>query len=241
MLADAVERLDLARSAPRSPPDRPGAAASPPGSSCSCWCARARRTRTPASHSPRLRAAARAGCRSPSRPAGRGGCRAAASAAAAPADRICGRSCLWQHGEHRMIAAPARRPRCSAWSVAVSQACSAIITSIASGSWLAHVAGHEAQARRAPARSRGAVARARPGRAQLDAGDLGRAAERAAQVVVQREGQVALARAEVDDADRAVAAGQPRRRERVVEDLDELVDLLPLARHRRHQPALARR
>ena len=47
--------------------------------------------------------------------------------------RICGRSSLWQQGAHIRIDAPARIPRYSATSVAVSQACSAISIWICSG------------------------------------------------------------------------------------------------------------
>ena len=79
--------------------------------------------------------------------------------------------------------------------------------------------------------------------AQLDAGDLRRDAEAAAQVLVDGEGEIALAAAVVDDAQRARRRGAFSRRrqriERVVEDLEELVDLAPLARHRRNQ-AVAR-
>jgi hypothetical protein len=77
--------------------------------------------------------------------------------------------------------------------------------------------------------------------AQLDADDPRHAAEAAAQMLVHGEGQVALAAAVVDDADRLGADRRRRgqRVERVIEDLEELLDLAPLARHRRHQPMRA--
>ena len=136
-----------------------------------------------------------------------------------------------------MIAAPARMPRCSAWSVAVSQACSAIITSIAVGRVRAHVALHEAQALQRAALGR-AGCTARPGRraarrrstsalARRACGAGGRARRRSDSPCRRRSRRRASARRR--------RSGE--RRQRVVEDLDELVDLLPLARHRRHQPA----
>ena len=72
-----------------------------------------------------------------------------------------------------MISAPARRPRCSAWSVAVSQACSAIITSIGPALVAPHVAVHEAQPVGAGALG-GAVAQLDQVGPQLDAGHFGR-------------------------------------------------------------------
>ena len=59
----------------------------------------------------------------------------------------------------------------------------------------------------------------------------------AAQPVVHREGEVALAGAEVEHAHRALARGQRRTRVGMREHLDELVDLPPLACHRGHQAA----
>ena len=81
---------------------------------------------------------------------------------------------------------------------------------------------------------------------QLDADHLRIDARLPAQVIVNREGQVALAGAEIDHADRALVAGrggrigieQGRGAQRAGDHLDELVDLLPLARHRRHHRVL---
>ena len=85
---------------------------------------------------------------------------------------ICGRSSLWQHGEQTRTAAPARTPRSIAWSVAVSQACRAIITSTAAGAKRAQVALRRS-ARPAHAAALGdAVAERDELGAQLDAGHL---------------------------------------------------------------------
>ena len=118
---------------------------------------------------------------------------------------------MWQHGAHMMMAAPARMPWWMASSVAVSQACSAIMTSIRGrpGALLVlpYVAGNvalaEGQALDAE-RGHGLVAGLHQVAAQLDAG-CAVDSQRVAQVVVQREGQVALARAEVDQAQRRLA------------------------------------
>ena len=69
----------------------------------------------------------------------------------------------------------------------------------------AQVALHEAQALASRSLG-GAVAQLDQVGAQLDAGDLRRHAEAAAQVLVHGEGEVALAAAEVDDAQRASPA-----------------------------------
>ena len=88
--------------------------------------------------------------------------------------------------------------------------------------------------------ARGAVAELDHVGLQVDAGHPGLAAQRLGQVGMDREGQVALAGAEVQHLQRRLAGpaalGQRRRAgERMVEDLDELVDLLPFARHRGHE------
>ena len=100
----------------------------------------------------------------------------------------------------------------------------------------AHIAMFEAQARLFQA-GRGGVAQAHHVFAQLHAGHLALQAQAVAQVVVHGEGQVALARAEIDDMDRQLRITPLQRRvaQGVGKHLDELVDLLPLARHRRHQ------
>jgi hypothetical protein len=100
----------------------------------------------------------------------------------------------------------------------------------------ADVAGLEAQAVE-PAFGDGVVAQLDEIRPQLDADDVECtrcAAGLAAQVVVQREREVALAGTEVDDVERRRRADAGRL-ERVRHHLDELVDLLPLARHRGHE------
>ncbi|MCY1176786.1 hypothetical protein D9M73_170700 [compost metagenome] len=73
---------------------------------------------------------------------------------------------------------------------------------------------------------------------QLDAGHLAFGLQGVAQVIVDGEGQVALARPEVRHTHRLVQR-QGGRRQRMAEHFDELVDLLPLARHRRDQLVLA--
>jgi hypothetical protein len=122
---------------------------------------------------------------------------------------ICGRICLWQHGEHDV------EPL---------------------GHEAADVAGLETQALEA-APGDGVVAQPDEVGPQLHAHHIERARRAgglAAQPVVQREREVALAGAEVDDVERRGGA-EPGRLQRVRHHLDELVDLLPLARHRRHQ------
>ena len=74
---------------------------------------------------------------------------------------------------------------------------------------------------------------------QLDAGDVGLAAQGVSQVMVHREREIALAAAEVGDLNARLGL-QRRGQHGMVEDLDELVDLLELARHRRHQLAVGR-
>ena len=73
--------------------------------------------------------------------------------------------------------------------------------------------------------------------AQLDTGDARVAPHRVAQPVVHGEGQVALARAEIDHV-QGLAIGQRRLRHGRREHLEEFVDLLPLARHGRDELAL---
>ena len=119
----------------------------------------------------------------------------------------CGRSSLWQHGEQTRIAAPARTPRSIAWSVAVSQACRAIITSTASGATLRRSPSTKrspAQPQRSATPLQNATRSARSSTPVTSRRD----AEAPAQVLVDGERQVALAAAVVDDADRrrAVAA-----------------------------------
>ena len=78
--------------------------------------------------------------------------------------------------------------------------------------------------------------------AALDAHHLHLQAQRVRQVVVQRKGEIALARAIVTDAQRRLPCPSHAVGQRVVlpglgHDLDELVDLPPLAGHGRHQRA----
>ena len=82
---------------------------------------------------------------------------------------------------------------------------------------------------------RGVVAQPHHVVAPFDAEHLGHGAGAPPQVVVDGEGEIALAGAEVGHAHRRRAL-QRRGVEGVREDLDELVDLPPLARHRRDQP-----
>ena len=134
--------------------------------------------------------------------------------------------------------APARTPVWMAWSVAVSRDHDVDrLRRVA-----AHVAMLEVQAATAHPRSRahalrGGVAQRHHVFAQLHAGHAGGQAQRMAQVVVHRERKVALAAAEIEHVDlrRGLQRG---RRKCVVQHLDELVDLLPLARHRRHELVL---
>ncbi|MNZ52590.1 hypothetical protein D3C78_704410 [compost metagenome] len=65
-------------------------------------------------------------------------------------------------------------------------------------------------------------------RTQLDAGDLGLTLQGIAQVIVNGEGQVTLARAEVSHA-QGLIGGQRRRVQCMRKHFDELVDLFPLA------------
>ncbi len=108
----------------------------------------------------------------------------------------------------------------------------------AGGRVVAHVAGVEAQAIELVALG-GGVAQVHQRLAQLHAGDLG-ATALADQPVMHREGQVALAAAEVVHPHRLgrIAPAQAGVGQRRGEHLDETVDLAPLARHRRDQPVL---
>ena len=80
----------------------------------------------------------------------------------------------------------------------------------------------------------GAVAKRDEVGAQFDARDLRRDAEAPAQMLMHGEGEIALAAAEVDNAKRR-RDGAPGGVQRAVEHLEELVDLFPLARHRRDE------
>ena len=78
--------------------------------------------------------------------------------------------------------------------------------------------------------------------AALDAHHFHLQAQRMRQMVVQRKGEIALARAIVTDAQRRLPCPSHPAGQRVVllglgHDLDELVDLPPLAGHGRHQRA----
>jgi hypothetical protein len=150
---------------------------------------------------------------------------------------------LWQHGEQTRIWAPARHAevdRVIGRRVARVQRDHDVDRV---GRMRAQVAGDEAEAAQ-PARS--ATPLQNPTRSGRNSTPVTfrRDAEAPAHVLVDGEGQVALAGAVVDDAQRcsARAAGLVGQRvERVVENLDELVDLAPLARHRRHRAGGPRR
>jgi hypothetical protein len=147
----------------------------------------------------------------------------------------CGRSSLWQHGDATRTLRPgaqAQVERVVGRGVAGVQGDHHVDRL---GHDAAQVALHEAQPFALRARG-GFVAQRDQLGAQLDAGHLGSTAEAPAQVRMHREREVALARAVVDDARRdGVVAAHAGVVERVLQHLEELVDLLPLARHRRHQ------
>lgn len=99
----------------------------------------------------------------------------------------------------------------------------------------------EAQSRQAMTLGQ-AVAERHQVSAAFDAHHLHLQAQRVRQVVVQRKGEIALARAIVTDAQRRLPCPSHAVGQRVVlpglgHDLDELVDLPPLAGHGRHQRA----
>ena len=97
----------------------------------------------------------------------------------------------------------------------------------------AQVALHKTQPFAARAFS-GAVAEIDEIGAQFDARDLGRDAEAPAQMLVHGKGEIALAAAEVDDANRSAGAKRGGV-QCAIEHLQKLVDLFPLARHRRNE------
>ena len=130
--------------------------------------------------------------------------RARASAVAAP----CG-----SRARRRGSRAPARTPRSIAWSVAVSQACSAIMTSIAAGAKLRRspcTKRSPSQCARAATPLQNSTSSARSSTPVTSGDD----AEAASQVLVDGEGEVALAAAEVDDARRAGHRRRQARRRR---------------------------